>query len=142
LYDWLLKQDIKWFDPAAWAPHTTWKEEVTEASRTPLDSWVNQLWNDPDGKLPLPTVGKALFTARELATLYLGEAGEGSSDVTTSMLKSIGNALRNRGFKLANGGKNIRPPGEGANPTTYWIVRQREDDWSDSGRCVRHIKGR
>ena len=137
LYDFLLHYDLKGFDPAAWAPETKWKQDVKESSMNSLEYFVHQLFDDPDSVIGLfGGVGKALFTARELALLHYQCH---DTELTPGKLKALGEAMRNRGFKLANAGKQIRPPG-GGNPVTYWVVRRRDERWDDSDTCKRHLK--
>ena len=137
VYAWLLEQDIRGFDPAAWAPETEWKQQVKEATMAPIDSWVSDLWSDPDGVLGGAFISKPLFTAKELCVLYLG-----CSEIEVSPIKSklMADALRNKGFKLANGGKMLRR--DGANPATFWVIRRRSEEWGQaaSAHALKTIK--
>lgn len=135
LYNYLLSVDISWFDPAAWAPATTWKDEVKTATMSPMDAWVADLWADPEAVLPLPGQAKAVWTAKELAVLYYGEA---EAELSPGKVKSLANALRNGGFQQAYGGKIIKRPGTGT-PERFWVVQRRGEVW-DSAAVSAHLK--
>jgi len=134
LFDYLLKQDIRWFDPAAWAPSTPWKEVVKEAGMGPLESWVKDLWYSPQEVLPLIGVGKALWTAKELATLYYGL---GENELSPGQIKALANCLSNQGFVRAHDGNLIRRPGGVAE--RFWVIQQKGKKW-DLDESVRHLK--
>jgi hypothetical protein len=134
LYDWLLRQDIRWFDPSAWAPATKWKEQVTEASMTPIESWVHDLILSPTETLPLIGANKALWTAKELAVVFYGES---ESELSPGKIKAMANALRNAGFAQAHGGALIRRPGGVAD--RFWVIQRREEIW-DLAQCREHLK--
>ena len=138
LLQFLLEWDCSKFDPYAWAPATEWKSEVTEASMAPMDLWVKDLWAEPDIVLPLTGQGRALWTAKELAVLYYGE---GENELTHGKIKSIVNALGNKGFKQAAKGAPIRPGGREGVQQRYWVIRDRENKkWVDSPQCLGHLK--
>lgn len=135
LYHWLLNHDISWFDPAAWAPATEWKEHVKEASMAPIESWVADLWHSADDTLGLIGLGKAIWTAKELAVLYYGM---GENELSPGHVKAMVNCLRNQGFQQANDGKLLRRP-KGGNADRFWVIRQREKTWG-LAECSEHLK--
>jgi hypothetical protein len=137
LYHYLLNYDTTGFDPAAWAPETPWKKEVREASMNSLEFFVHNLYEDPEGTLGLVGgAGKALYTARELASLHYQTA---ENELTPGKLKAMGDALRNRGFKMANNGKQVRPVG-GGNPVIFWVVRRKDEPWGSTEHVKAHLK--
>lgn len=135
LYNYLLGVDISWFDPAAWAPATAWKEEVKTATMSPMEAWIADLYADPEVVLPLPGQSKAVWTAKELAVLYYGE---GEAELSPGKIKAIANALRNGGFQQAHGGKLIKRPSTGQ-PERWWVVQRRDEEW-DSVAVNTHLK--
>lgn len=139
LYQFLLEWDCKaaGFDPHAWAPHTEWKDAITEASMSPMDLWSKDLWRDPEFVLPLIGQGRALWTAKELGMLYWGCA---ESEVTHGRSKLITNAMKNQGFEQANGGSPLKPQGRDGMQARFWIIRNKEADWSDARTCSSHLK--
>jgi len=135
LYHYLIEQDIRWFDPAAWAPATAWKEQVKEATMSEMAMWVKDLYEDPESQLSRAVqVGKALFTAKELCVLFYNRP---EVEITTGMVRQMAAELRNRGFQQAYGGKPVRRPNGGLD--RWWVVLQREKDW-DLDQTARHLK--
>jgi hypothetical protein len=134
LYDWLLKQDIRWFDPTSWAPATKWKEQVKEATTAPLESWVKDLWDSPGETLPIISASRALWTAKELSILYFGK---GENELSPGLVKSMSNCLRNQGFHQAHDGGLIRRPGGVAE--RFWIIQRKSEKW-DSKSAISHLK--
>ena len=134
LYQYLLDYDMAGFNPSAWAPHTSWKEQVKEAGRGPMEGWVHDLSINPEDMLPLVGVDKCLWTAKELGSLYYNKS---ENDVTKGEAKAIGGALRNANFKQAHDGALIRKPGGEA--ARFWVVRRRDAEWSQKA-CVAHLK--
>jgi putative DNA primase/helicase len=134
LYDWLLKQDISWFDPTSWAPATKWKEQVKEATMLPLESWIKDLWDDPSGNLPIISASRALWTAKELAVLF---HGQGENELSPGQIKAVANGLRNHGFHQANDNSPVRRPG--GQLERFWVIQRRGEKW-DSKMCVAHLK--
>jgi hypothetical protein len=137
IYQWLLDQDISWFNPADWAPETEWKQQVKDATMTPIESWVSDLWNDADAVLGGAFISKPLFTAKELCVMF-----HGCSEVEVSPGKSkiMADALRNKGFKQANSGKMMRR--EGTNPASFWVIRRRGERWGqeESAHALKTIR--
>lgn len=134
LFDWLLKKDISWFDPTAWAPSTRWKEHMKAAGMEALPSWVADLWTSPNDILPLIGISKCLWTAKELAVLFYAE---GEADLSPGQVKAMSNALRNQGFNQAHEGGLIRRPGGSAE--RFWIIQRRGEKW-DQKAAVQHLK--
>lgn len=138
LYQYLLEWDCKGFDPHAWAPVTEWKEIVTNAAMMPMESWMKDLWDDPQQILPLVSVGRSLWTAKELAVLYYGL---GENELTQGQLKGIANGLRNQGFSQAALGAAIRAQGRDGPQQRYWVICDRKSTkWRDTQRCLDHLK--
>ncbi len=139
LYQYLLGWDCTGFDPAAWAPMTQWKVDVTEASMEPMELWAKDLKKDPDGILPLLGQGRALWTAKELGVLYWGCS---EAEITHGRSKVVSNALKNAGFVLAAGGIPLRPQGREGVQARFYVVRAGDKParWQDSAECVRHLK--
>lgn len=133
LYDYLLRQNISWFDPAAWAPATKWKEQVKEATTSPIDSWVKDLWDSPAEVLPLIGIGRCLWTAKELSVIYYGES---ENELSPIRIKMMSNSLRNQGFQQAMNGKLIRRP-EGV-ADRFWIIQRKGEPWPEE-RCIRDL---
>lgn len=135
LYDYLLNFDCRWFDPAAWAPATTWKEEVKAATMGPMEQWVKDLWEHPQDVLPLVSMDRAVWTAKELSVLYYAES---EADLSPGKVKAMANALRNGGFQQAHGGGLVKRPGTDK-PERFWVVQQRGGVW-DGRAVIAHLK--
>jgi hypothetical protein len=134
VHDYLLRRDTTGFDPAAWAPDTKWKEQVKEATMGALESWVMDLMRTPAEVLPIIGVGRALWTAKELAVLYYGE---GENELSPGKVKAIANCLRNVGFTQAHGGALIRRPGGVAD--RFWVIQQKNRTWTGADATA-HFK--
>ena len=131
LYHHLLGVDMEGFDPGAPAPETAYKEVMEEAASSGPEAWVKELWEHPDTVLPS---NRALWTSRELATLY----HEGDLRGGPGAAKSFSNYLLRRGFIQANGNTNVGNRKLGK--AKYWVVRDREnEDWDDHGVCLEHL---
>jgi len=135
LYEYLLGLDISWFDPAAWAPPTEWKEEVKAATMSPMEQWVADLYANPEDALPLTGKDKAVWTAKELAVLYYGES---EAELSPGKVKSMANALRNAGFQQAHGGKLIKRPST-STPERWWVIQRRDAVWG-SAEVTQHLR--
>lgn len=135
LYEYLLGLDISWFDPAAWAPPTEWKEEVKAATMSPMEQWVADLYASPEDALPLTGKDKAVWTAKELAVLYYGES---EAELSPGKAKSMANALRNAGFQQAHGGKLIKRPST-STPERWWVIQRRDAVWG-SAEVTQHLR--
>lgn len=132
LYHYLLEYDTDDFDVKGWAPATQWKDQVKDASRSPLERWVHDLGVEPETILPMSNLHKSLFTTKELAVLYYGI---GADDLKKGQIDAVSIHMRNAGFEMANGGKLVKVKGM---PARYWIVRGRHLSW-DHNDCVRHL---
>ena len=131
LYHYLLDVDMEGFDPGAPAPETAYKEVMEEAASSGPEAWVKELWEHPDSVLPS---NRALWTSRELATLYY----EGDLRGGPGAAKAFSNYLLRRGFIQANGNTNVGNRKLGK--AKYWVVRNRHDEaWQDHGVCVEHL---
>ena len=139
LYDWLLKQDIRWYHPSSWAPDTLWKNTVKEATMDFMELWVRDLWADEAGDMlntgSLDPVGrKKLFTSKEVCAIFLGKPVE---EVREGEVRRMGAALRNVGFKQAGDGANLRRP-KGA-PERFWVLRGRTQTWT-AEKALEHLR--
>jgi hypothetical protein len=133
LYHYLLEYDMDGFDPMGWAPRTKWKDQVTDASRSPIERWVHELRDDPETAIPMNMANKALFTSKELATLYFNTVPD---DIKKGQIDAVSSCLRNAGFAMANDGKYVK-----FNDTTlkYWVIKRRDETW-DHADCLHHLK--
>ena len=122
VYHYLLAVDLEGFNPKGWAPMTEDKKDVTQASRSALEQWVGQLWEDPDAVLSPILRGRMLFTNDELAPLAFGDDPFG---VTPGKKASLGIKMTSVGFKRT---ANIKVGGK---PIRLWIVRGREREWTN-----------
>lgn len=131
LLDYLLKLDLSEFNPRAWAPETSEKQLVKAAGKTAVEEWVEMLWENADAVIAPIFQTRALFTAKELATmLYSDNAAQ------PGQVMALGKALQNRGFEQANDGKLIKVKGT---PARYWIIRKREESWTNK-KILDHLK--
>ena len=117
LYAWLLGQDLSQFDPKGWAPGSEHKQEMTRATLSREQAWVEDLMENPDGVLLASK--KKVFTTKELAQVCFGDDPAG---VTAGKIKVLGMRLTEAGVRKetvwADGGK-----------TRVWIVRDTGADW-------------
>jgi len=118
LMDYLLNYDCAGFDPTGWAPDNSEKEQVKDAGRTPMELWVKDLMADPDSVLPLPLVGRRIFTAKELAAMYW----EGAEDIRQGQVVNLSLVLKNMGVIQVGGGKPIKVTGMLGR---YWTLDQK-----------------
>lgn len=133
LYDYLLNKTISWFDPAAWAPATSWKEQVKEASMGPMESHFHDMFKEPTNILPIVSADKALWTAKELASMYYGK---GFNELSPGEIKAVANSLRNTGFVQAHEGNLIKRDGIAER---FWVIQQRDKEWN-AAACSAHFK--
>jgi hypothetical protein len=134
LFDWLLRQDLRRFDPGAWALETEAKNVVKDLSRSPMESWCLDLLHNPESTLPSQQIGRCLWTAKELSSLYYGEH---ASDIRPGKVRGMSVTLRNVGFNQANGGRQLRH-GVGA-PDRFWVIQKRDRKWEQDD-CILHLK--
>jgi hypothetical protein len=130
-HHYLLQRDLTDFNPSAPAPYTSEKGEMRSVSVNAMESWVNDLREDPDQCLPLSDLG--LFTSRELVEIFF----EGDVRNPRGSAMSMGRNLTNLGFKKALDGKNIKVPGK--QPARYWIIRN-TGRFDDHACCVEHLR--
>lgn len=110
--------DLAGFNPNGRAPMTAAKKLMNYHSKSDLGAWVMQLREDPDSVLLNSPFD--LYTNGELLKIYQGADDGGRSRVTAI---GLGNALREAGFDMANGGEPLRgPSGVGR----YYVVRRAE----------------
>lgn len=134
----LLTRDLSRFDPAAWALATTWKDEVIDAARSPIERFVALLRTSPYEVLP-PLVGaRKLFTSKELALYHFG------ADATKAQIDAVGNELRNQNIVYANRGKPVR---SGTGLARWYLLPGEEgasapsqEDWTLPAVCTAHLK--
>lgn len=135
LHDYLLNVDLRGFDPTAWAPATPWKEQVKEATMSPMEAWVADLLRAPQDVLPLTGISRAVWTAKELAVLYYNEA---ETDLRPGKVKALASALRNAGFTQAHGGGLVKRPSTGV-PERWWVIQARDATWTGAA-VTAHLK--
>lgn len=123
IYGYLLRRDLRGFNPHGQAPMTQVKRDMIEIRNTPLDTWVRDLLNDPDSMLVAghSVVDGCVASARELCWLYY-EGQRSMRDIDRVEVTKMNAALKNARMPVANDGKKIKPTG--GIPTTYFAVRQ------------------
>lgn len=129
LYHHLLDVDMAGFDPKGWAPMTEDKREVTRATRSVLEQWIEDLRDDPDSCLSPAVKNRALFSPDELAPFAFAEDPNG---VTSNKKNALGIKLHSAGFAkvpLKIDGKKLR----------FWVVRDKDKDWTPEA-ARRHLK--
>jgi len=137
LYDYLLRYDLGDFDPKGWAPDSTYKEEVIDSGRTPMERFAVALRYDPESVLYSPVFGrldKSLYSTSEIAMLYYQK---GREELRKGQLDAIGLSLRNAGVQKANNGNPVKVAGT---PDRYWIIKEKDKDWSTHDSCLAHLK--
>jgi hypothetical protein len=132
IYGYLLRRDLRDFNPHGQAPMTTAKRDMIEITHTPLDSWVRDLIADPESVLVAghSEVDGLIATARELCWLY-HEGKYTMREVDRKMVNEMNRALKNARVPVANDGKKIKPTG-GASATYFGIrpLPERPPSWS------------
>lgn len=136
IYDYLLRVDLDGFNPMGWAPDSEAKEEVKEAGVTSLEAWARRLALNPDNELPELSQGKALYSGRELASLYYDNRA--ADEISKRMVDDVAYAVRAAGLQKANGGKPIRT--SDGRTDRYYIVRRKDEDWNLPQKCANHLK--
>lgn len=133
VFDYLLRLDLRGFNPAAPAMRTQAKNRMISDVQSDLGGWVRQLLADPEGMLRLGEVylKQDLFTNEELLGLYdpMGKTG-----VTPN---GLGRALRAAGVHQALQGQPLRVVGQ---LKRYYIIRN-VAEWkgASSEACRRHL---
>jgi hypothetical protein len=94
LYDHLLHVDLTTFDPHGRALFTEWKEQVTDATRGPMQKFARDLWDDVC-TLPLLMRSAGVLTPEQLATAYKPD----DRGATPNLKNVLGKAMANEGFK-------------------------------------------
>lgn len=122
VYAYLLGVDLSDFNPAAWAPHTEWREDVLDAGRDPMEKWVRDLWEDPDSVLPQIMGKMKVLTAEQVGQAYCGDDGVRN---TPSLRNALGQRMKEIGFTRT---VQIKV---GGSPKRYWIVRDRDASWTN-----------
>lgn len=122
VYAYLLGVDLTGWNPAAWAPHTEWREDVLDAGRDPMEKWVRDLWEDPDSVLPQIMGRMKVLTAEQVGQAYCGEDGVRN---TPSLRNALGQRMKEIGFTRT---AQIKV---GGSPKRYWIVRDRDAEWTN-----------
>lgn len=122
LYDYLIRVNLSGFDPSGWAPATEWKELVTDATRGAMEKWVRDLWDDPDSVLPAMMQGAKIMTPEQLgAAYYPTEPGKN----TPGLRNALGQRMQDMGFKRSG---QVKIDGT---PKRFWIIRERDDEWTN-----------
>lgn len=116
----LLSIDLSSYNPKAHALKTEAREEMIDANRTQVQSWVRELRLNTDTVLMLPgslrTTTGAFFTTKQLLAFF---DSTGQSKLTE---KGMACALRAEGFIPANKGELIRIPDTDLR-LRLWVVR-------------------
>jgi len=134
VFDWLLKRDLKGFDPSAAAFRTEARERIISDVQSDLGSWVRRLKALPDQVLKLGEIKleKDLYTAKELLRLY------DPTEKTRVSANGLGRELKRANMRQALGGNLVQP--KGMDSERYYIVRNAAK-WVSAkhGACVDHI---
>ena len=103
LLDFLLRLDLKGFDPKAPAPETAAKLEMIEDNRSDLEAWAADLMGSDLNKV----LGRELATSAELAQLYRHERDQRntSTKAVVSAFKRLGAHARPGQVRLSTGKK-------------------------------------
>jgi DNA polymerase III delta prime subunit len=96
LHAYLLGVDLTGFDPHGRAPTTEWKEQVTDATRGPMEKFVRDLWDDPASALPVLMRSAKVLTADQLAIAYMPEE---THKITPGLKNALGQRMADAGFK-------------------------------------------
>lgn len=96
LMDYLMAVDLTGFDPHGRAPTTEWKEQVTDATRGPMEKFVRDLWDDPTSALPVLMRSAKVLSADQLAIAYMPEE---THKITPGLKNALGQRMTDAGFK-------------------------------------------
>jgi hypothetical protein len=133
LYGFLLQRDLSGFEPHGRAPHTEWKDEVTDSTRGAMEHWVRELWEDPDAVLPPILMGAKVLTPEQLgAAYYPGDPGKN----TPGLRNALGMRMKEMGFKRT---EQVKIDGA---PKRFWIVGDRDKLWSGEAIRAAYHKGK
>lgn len=121
LYSYLLGVDLAGFNAQGWAPHTEEKEYVTDATRSPMEKWVRDLYLDPTQVLPPQMKTATVVTVEQLAHAYV--MGDGQERVTPSMKNKMGQLMRAQGFGM----RQVKVDGT---PKNLWLLVGKIDEWT------------
>ena len=122
VYGYLLGVDLTGFNPAAHAPATEWKELVTDATRSPMDKWVRDLWDDPDSTLPPLMRGYKVLTPEQLGAAYYPDDPHKN---TPGLRNQLGLRMHDMGFvktEIKADGAKYR----------IWVVGDRDKAWTNA----------
>lgn len=112
VYAHLLGVDMSGFESGGAPPRTEWKEEVTDASRDPLSSWIRQLYLDHEVVLSgTKFAGRRFLTGREVGLAYL-EKELGDLANASALDKRVSLKMKEAGFKQTKPvrvGKAVKP---------------------------------
>ena len=97
LYEYLLQVDCSDFDPRGWAPMTEEKEQVTDATRAPMERWVRELKENAELVLPPALAGARVLAPEQLAFAYL--SGDQQATISQSLKNRLGMQMREHGFE-------------------------------------------
>ena len=134
LFDYLLKLDLKGFNPRAHAPMTAAKQAMIADGKSDVGAWVMRLREDPDGALGLvegaAAEGCDLFTPSQLRDYY------DPVHETKVTAGGLGRELKRSGFRQVYGG---RPVDSAVGPVRLYAVRN-PDKWlqADHAQVVEH----
>lgn len=123
VYDLLLRRDLSAWEPAAAAPLTAWRAEITEASAFGLDAWLREelaygRWKDRSAVLH-HEIDSAMLLARQF-----GKIGN------SAMIQgAVGRAM------AALGWTRLRRRHE-RERYVYWVPRQKAREWKEVSQEV------
>lgn len=126
LHDYLQRVDLTGFDPHGRAPTTEWKEQVTDATRGPMEKFVRDLWEDSESALPVLMRKARVLTPDQLAIAYMPEE---THKITPGLKNTLGQRMTDAGFKAAKikvdgGQKRVWILDRTLEPTDFEALRQ------------------
>ena len=95
-----------------------------------MERWLLDLVEAPDDVLPINLVGRRIFTSRELAVLYFGEA-----ELKKGQIDSLSMVMKNVGIHRMRDGKLIKVSGVA---NRYWTLDESYID-ADTWVIQKHL---
>lgn len=124
---WLATLDLGDFNPNFVPPLTDTKRHMIQATKSPVEQWVEDIKEDPEGALGNK---RSCFSPKELWLLY-----SGGEEPTRGDTRVLGAALT-KYFWQANGGRPVRTT---HGLSRYWVVNGDGREW-DSKMTQADIK--
>ncbi len=137
VFDFLLKLDLKDFNPSAPAYKTQARARLISDTQSDLGAWVRRLIAMPDEVLKLGEIKlkQDLFTNKELLAIYdpIGR--------TSVSANGLGRELRRAKVQQVLGGRMVQMPEGGSD--RYYAIRN-VAAWvnANHGACVKHLQDR